>query len=562
MSKFKNKVIYQIYPKSFHDSNGDGIGDINGITGKLDYLEELGVDYLWLTPFYLSPQNDNGYDIEDYFSVDPIFGIMEDLEHLIREAGRRKIGIMTDMVLNHTSTNHEWFQKALAGDRDYMDYYYFREGGPDLMPTNWESKFGGPAWDYVPHLKQWYLHLYDKTQADLNWNNPKVREEIKAVIRFWKSKGIKGFRFDVINLISKPDQFCDDSEGDGRRFYTDGPRVHEFIRELVRDTGIEELVTVGEMSSTTIEDCIRYSNPEEAELDMCFNFHHLKIDYKNQKKWELMKPDLVALKNILQEWQYGMQSGNGWNAVFWCNHDQPRIVSRLGDDRNYWKESAKMLATLIHMLRGTPYIYQGEELGMTNAYFEDISEYRDVESLNYYQIMLNQGKTPAETLAILGERSRDNARTPLRWNEGINGGFSDREPWIPFSRHERSIVAGEQLADQDSIFHYYRRLIALRKDKTVISEGEIAFISQQDSEVIAYRRYLPEGSAGPGSNKEIVVVNNLGNGPVTADIGGDGERDLSRYRYLIGNYENSLPEGIKGTRICLRPYEAIVLEAI
>ena len=562
MSNFRNKVIYQIYPKSFHDSNGDGIGDINGITGKLDYLQQLGVDYLWLTPFYLSPQNDNGYDIEDYYAVDPIFGTMEDLEHLIREAGKRNIGIMTDMVLNHTSTNHKWFQKALAGDQRYIDYYYFREGSPDAVPTNWESKFGGPAWDYVPYLKQWYLHLFDRTQADLNWNNPNVREEIKEIIRFWKDKGIKGFRFDVINLISKPDRFCDDGEGDGRRFYTDGPHVHDFIRELVSDTGIGEMITVGEMSSTTIEDCIRYSNPDEKELTMCFNFHHLKIDYKNQEKWELMEPDLEALSGILQEWQYGMQKGNGWNAVFWCNHDQPRIVSRLGDDRIYRKESAKMLATLIHMLRGTPYIYQGEELGMTNAYFENISEYRDVESLNYYQIMLERGKTPAEALAILGERSRDNARTPLRWTDGTYGGFSSREPWIPFSRQGRRIIARDQLEDKDSVFHYYRHLIRLRKDKDVISEGKIAFIDQQDPRVIVYRRYLSENSADTRGKGEIIVVNNLGSMSVTASLGHSGSGDLPRYQYLIGNYENRSAEDIKGAEIYLEPYETVVLEVV
>ena len=550
MSNFKDKVIYQVYPKSFNDSNGDGVGDINGITAKLDYLEHLGIDYLWLTPFFSSPQNDNGYDIEDYYSVDPLFGTMADLERLISEAARRKIGIMTDMVFNHTSTNHEWFQKALAGDRKYMDYYYFRAGTPEVRPTNWESKFGGPAWEYVPHLKQWYLHLFDKTQADLNWNNPQVREGLKDIIRFWMEKGIKGFRFDVINLISKPDQFCDDSEGDGRRFYTDGPHVHEFIKELVRDTGMESMVTVGEMSSTSIGDCIRYSAPAEKELDMCFNFHHLKIDYKNQEKWELMEPDLIALNDILQEWQYGMQEGDGWNAVFWCNHDQPRIVSRLGDDRNYWQESAKMLATLIHLLRGTPYIYQGEELGMPNACFKDIADYRDVESLNYYQIMLARGKTPAEALEILGERSRDNARTPIRWTEGAGGGFSGQEPWIPFSRHERKIIAEEQLQDQESIFHYYRRLVALRKEMPVIADGRIAFIGQKSPGLIVYRRYLPDA--------ELIVINNLSKQPAAAQTG----VDLSGYRYLIGNYPHRADERMTGGEITLKPYEAIVLEPI
>ncbi len=346
----------------------------------------------------MSPQNDNGYDVADYRNIDPLFGTMEDLEELIAGADRRGIGLMLDMVFNHTSTEHEWFQKALEGDPEYIDYYIFKDGSPEKAPTNWESKFGGPAWEYVPHLEKWYLHLFDVTQADLNWENPRVREELKEVIRFWKEKGIKGFRFDVVNLISKPEIFEDDSQGDGRRFYTDGRHVHEFLKELVHDTGIEDMVTVGEMSSTSLDNCIRYSNPEEKELSMCFNFHHLKVDYKNGNKWELMDPDIMALKRLFEEWQTGMQKAGGWNAVFWCNHDQPRIVSRFGDDKKYWKESAKMLAAAIHLMRGTPYIYQGEELGMTNAGYRDISQYRDVESLNYYEILLSQGKTPGRSL--------------------------------------------------------------------------------------------------------------------------------------------------------------------
>ena len=375
MTSFKDKVIYEIYPKSFQDSNGDGWGDLRGVTKRLDYLKELGVDYLWLTPFFISPQNDNGYDVENYREIDPRYGTMEDLEELIHEADQRGIGLMLDMVFNHTSTAHEWFQRAMKGEKKYQDYYIFKEGTEDQLPTNWESKFGGPAWEYVPSLRKWYLHLYDVSQADLNWENPEVRKELKEVIRFWKEKGIKGFRFDVVNVISKPEKYEDDTIGDGRRFYTDGRHVHEFIKELVRDTGIEDMVTVGEMSSTSLENCIRYSNPEEKELSMCFNFHHLKIDYRDGQKWELMEPDLKAMKNLFRTWQEGMQEKNGWNALFWCNHDQPRIVSRLGNEEKYWKESAKMLAGAIHLMQGTPYIYQGEELGMTNeAMVDDIRE--------------------------------------------------------------------------------------------------------------------------------------------------------------------------------------------
>ena len=424
------QTVYQIYPKSFRDSDGDGLGDLRGIIEKLDYLQDLGVDYLWLTPVFPSPQNDNGYDVADYCGIDPRFGTMADMEELISQSEKRGLKVMLDMVFNHTSTFHEWFQKALAGDKQYQDYYIFREGSEEKPPTNWQSKFGGPAWEYVPSLGKWYLHLYDVTQADLNWDNPRVREELKGVIRFWKEKGVRGFRFDVVNLISKPEHLEDDFQGDGRRFYSDGPHVHEYLKELVRDTGIEEMMTVGEMSSTHLKDCIRYSNPQERELSMCFNFHHLKVDYKNGEKWSLMEPDRMELKRLFEEWQTGMQREHGWNALFWCNHDQPRIVSRFGDEGQYWKQSAKMLAASIHLMQGTPYIYQGEELGMTNPHFREIGQYRDVESRNYYEILVGQGKTEEEALKILSARSRDNSRTPMQWSGETNGGFTKGTPWI------------------------------------------------------------------------------------------------------------------------------------
>lgn len=542
MTNFKNKVVYQIYPKSFKDSDGNGFGDLRGITEKLDYLESLGVDYLWLTPFFVSPQNDNGYDVADYRKIDPLFGTMADLEELIQKAQEKGIGLMLDMVFNHTSTQHEWFQKALAGDSKYMDYYIFKEGTPDQIPTNWESKFGGPAWEYVPALKKWYLHLFDVTQADLNWENPAVREELKEIIRFWKAKGIKGFRFDVVNLISKPEVFEDDRKGDGRRFYTDGRHVHEFLKELVRDTGIEDMVTVGEMSSTSLENCIRYSNPKEKELSMCFNFHHLKVDYKNGNKWELMEPDLFALKELFRKWQIGMQENHGWNAVFWCNHDQPRIVSRLGDDKKYWKESAKMLAASIHLMRGTPYIYQGEELGMTNPGYKSIGQYRDVESLNYYEILLKEGKTEAQALQILAQRSRDNGRTPMQWNDGENAGFSETKPWIGLPDNYKEINVKSEEEDADSILEFYKKLIRLRKEMPVISEGKIEFLCQEDENILAYRRYLGE--------KELMVFCNLrGEEVEIGDILPD-----SRYEKILGNYEGMGSEG------GLRPFEVLVYE--
>ena len=534
--RFEDKVVYQIYPKSFQDSDGDGWGDINGIRSRIDYLAGLGVDYLWLTPFFTSPQRDNGYDVADYRAVDLRFGTMADLEALIAEAEMRGIGLMFDMVFNHTSTAHEWFQKALQGDAKYMDYYIFRDGTPDAPPTNWQSKFGGSAWEYVPHLGKWYLHLFDVTQADLNWENPAVREELKDILRFWKAKGVKGFRFDVVNLISKG-EFVDDKEGDGRRFYTDGPHVHEYLKELVYDSGIEGMVTVGEMSSTTIANCIRYTNPAEHELSMTFSFHHLKVDYKDGDKWSLMAPDIHALKEIFASWQEGMARGGGWNAVFWCNHDQPRIVSRLGDAGRYWKESAKMLAAAIHLMRGTPYIYQGEEIGMTNADFTDISDYRDVESINYHDILRASGQSEEETMKIIRARSRDNGRTPMQWTAGESADFTTGTPWLGVNHNHAAINVEAEREDDDSILAFYRRLIALRKEYHIIAEGSIRFLERENDDVIAYERVL-------GSERLLVLCNFRASDIAMPELHAAGEK-------LIGNYP--------GMAAHLRPYEVVAL---
>lgn len=546
MADFSNKVIYQIYPKSFKDSNGDGIGDLRGVAEKLDYLKDLGVDYLWLTPFFVSPQRDNGYDVADYRNIDPMFGTMEDLDNLIAEGEKRNIGLMFDMVFNHTSTSHEWFRRALAGEKKYQDYYIFKEGAPDQPPTNWQSKFGGSAWEYVSSLGKWYLHLFDVTQADLNWKNPEVREELKEVIRFWKAKGVKGFRFDVVNLISKPEIWEDDFEGDGRKFYTDGPYVHEYLKELVRDTGIEDYVTVGEMSSTTLEHCIRYSGAEEKELSMCFNFHHLKVDYKDGNKWELMEPDYMELKVIFEKWQMGMQRGNAWNALFWCNHDQPRIVSRFGNEGEYWKESAKMLAGMIHLMRGTPYIYQGEEIGMTNPHYTSIEQYADVESRNYYEILLNEGKTKEEALEILAARSRDNSRTPMQWTDERYCGFSDTKPWIPVSDNFEKINVKKQKQDRDSILEFYKKLIMLRKEKEVIARGNIEFMEVENAGVLAYTRCLDK--------QKLLVCCNF------RDVESQMEftQEWKSGRKILGNYEENHENNYKV--LTLRPYEIIVLE--
>ena len=534
--RFEDKVVYQIYPKSFQDSDGDGWGDINGIRSRIDYLAGLGVDYLWLTPFFTSPQRDNGYDVADYRAVDLRFGTMADLEALIAEAEMRGIGLMFDMVFNHTSTAHEWFQKALQGDAKYMDYYIFRDGTPDAPPTNWQSKFGGSAWEYVPHLGKWYLHLFDVTQADLNWENPAVREELKDILRFWKAKGVKGFRFEVVNLIAQG-ELVDDNEGDGRRFYTDGPHVHEYLKELVHDSSIEGMVTVGEMSSTTIANCIRYTNPAEHELSMTFSFHHLKVDYKDGDKWSLMAPDIHALKEIFASWQEGMARGGGWNAVFWCNHDQPRIVSRLGDAGRYWKESAKMLAAAIHLMRGTPYIYQGEEIGMTNADFTDISDYRDVESINYHDILRASGQSEEETMKIIRARSRDNGRTPMQWTAGESAGFTTGTPWLGVNRNHAAINVEAEREDDDSILAFYRRLIALRKEHRIIAEGSIRFLERENDEILAYEREL-EGE------HLLVLCNFRASDIAMPELHAAGEK-------FIGNYP--------GMAACLRPYEVVAL---
>lgn len=540
MNNFHNKVIYQIYPKSFNDSNNDGIGDLKGVTEKLSYLSELGVDCIWLTPFFISPQNDNGYDVADYYNIESIYGSMADFDELSRQAKNYGIEIMLDMVFNHTSTSHEWFQKALANDPKYQEYYFFKEGEKNVPPTNWESKFGGNAWEYVEELGMYYLHLFDKTQADLNWENPTVRDEMAKIVRFWMNKGVTGFRFDVVNLISKPEIFEDDNQGDGRRFYTDGRHVHQFLKELNKNSfsTLDKAITVGEMSSTTLDNCVQYAGAESNELSMVFSFHHLKVDYKNKQKWELQPFDFLELKQILMEYQLGMQEKNAWNALFWCNHDQPRVLSRFGDDKNYPKESGKMLATCMHMMRGTPYIYQGEEIGMTNAYFDDISQYKDVESLNYYQILKDQGRNESEIYEILLARSRDNARTPMQWDESENAGFTKGNPWISVIHNYQEINAENAMKEPDSIFHHYKKLIQLRKQYPIIAEGTIAFLEVSNPQIFAYERLL--------NNQKLLVINNFYAKECAINI------DMEGYELLLSNY----PDQIKGR---MRAYESIAL---
>jgi len=541
MSDFKNKVVYQIYPKSFYDSNNDGHGDLKGITEKLDYLAYLGVDYLWLNPIFISPQKDSGYDITDYRNIDPKFGTMEDLEELIAEAEKRNIYLMFDMVFNHTSTTHEWFQKALQGEEKYQNYYIFKKPVEGRMPNHWESKFGGPVWEYIKEMDAYYLHLFDKTQADLNWQNPQVRKEMTDIVNFWIKKGVRGFRFDVINLIDKV-SFEEDDQGIGKRMYTDGPLVHQYIREMNQQSfgKYENMLTVGEMSATSLKNCIAYTNPKKHELNMTFNFHHLKVDYKNKEKWTVMAFDFKELKQLFHTWQTGMQRGGGWNALFWNCHDQPRSLSRFGDDKRYPKESAKMLATAIHLQRGTPYIYQGEEIGMTNAYFTEIDQYRDVESINFYYILKEQGKTEEEIHEILQAKSRDNARTPMQWDS--TGGFSKTKPWIDMNTNYPTVNVENCLKDPDSIFHYYCQLIQLRKTYPVISEGDYLPLFEEHPQVYAFKRTY--------HNESLIVLNNFYGEAATLHI----DR-IQAYEVLISNYKNHELQD----ELILRPYESIAL---
>ena len=546
MTDFQKSVVYQIYPKSFYDSNGDGIGDLNGITMKLDYIKSLGADYIWMTPFFVSPQKDNGYDVEDYYSIDPRYGTMDDFETLAKEAGKRGIRLMLDMVFNHTSDRHEWFQKAMAGDPKYKNFYIFKKGPKKgVPPTNWESKFGGSAWEYVEKFDEYYLHLFDVSQPDLNWDNEEVRQEIFKIVRFWMSKGVKGFRFDVINLISKG-SFENDYEGDGRRFYTDGPNIHKYLRELNAATfGTDtEIITVGEMSSTSIENCYQYAGKDSHELSMVFSFHHLKVDFMGNEKWVMVPFDFEKLKKIIFEWQEKMMLHRAWNAVFWCNHDQPRPVSRFGNTEKYWKESAKMLATVVHCLRGTPYIYQGEEIGMTNTDFTDISQFKDVESLNHYKILQDKGLTADNALRIIQIHSRDNGRTPMQWTSGSQGGFTSGEPWIGVNSNHTSINAEAQLGDDDSIFNYYRRLIALRKTYDVIAYGDFKPLDVRHPSVFAYKRTY--------GNETLFVVCNFYGKPLTWESG----ESFEGCRCILGNYENP---AFEAHTVTLRPYEAVVL---
>ena len=543
---WQSAVIYQIYPKSFQDSGARGTGDLKGIMARLDYLKTLGVDALWLTPVYVSPQVDNGYDIADYLNIDPAYGTMTDFEALLGAAHARGIRIVMDIVVNHTSTEHAWFKSAL-GDKNspYRDYYIWKDPVDGGVPNNWQSKFGGSAWELDPATGQYYLHLFAREQADLNWENPAVRAEVKKIIHFWAKKGVDGFRLDVINLISKDQAFPDDEVGDGRRFYTDGPRIHEFLQDVSRDVFAPVgAMTVGEMSSTSLEHCQRYGALDGSELSMVFNFHHLKVDYPGGDKWTKAPFDFLELKRIFNHWQSGMH-GKGWSALFWCNHDQPRIASRFGDEGEHRVVAAKMLASTLHGLQGTPYIYQGEEIGMTNPGYQHIDDYQDVESRNIFAIKQAEGMSEAEILAILGAKSRDNSRTPMQWSAAPNAGFTSGMPWLKPAANYPEINAEAALADQHSVFWHYRDLIALRKAHPIFTQGDYQELLTGHPQIWAYARRA--------HGQTLLVVSNFYGEPVEFAL--PAELQSGEARLLLGNYPDSpaRPQSCK-----LRPYESLI----
>lgn len=546
---WKKSVVYQIYPKSFMDTTGKGTGDLQGIRKKLDYLQKLGVDVLWLTPVYQSPQKDNGYDISDYYSIDPLYGTMDDFDELLHDTHQRGMKLIMDLVVNHTSTDHEWFKKSRTSkDNPYRDFYIWKDPIDGREPNQWQSKFGGNAWEWDEATGQYYLHLFDKTQADLNWENPEVREKVFELMRFWAEKGIDGFRLDVINLISKKQDFQDDPDpnGDGRSQYTDGPRIHEYLHMMNQEVFSEyDMLTVGEMSSTTLDNCVRYTQPERQELSMTFNFHHMKVDYPNGEKWTYAPFDFLELKQILSDWQIGMHEGGGWNALFWCNHDQPRVVSRFGSEGEYREVSAKMLATTLHFLKGTPYIYQGEEIGMTNPNFSSIEDYRDVESLNAYHILQEKGLSEPEIMKILMQKSRDNARTPMQWSADEHAGFTAGNPWINVADNYKKINVEEALADEDSVFYHYKKLIELRKQYDIITYGDYEPLFLEHPQVFAYSRNWQD--------ERILVVSNFFEEEVTVDLQVD--KQFANPKLLLSNYNDS-SERLE--QLKLRPYESVV----
>ena len=557
---WKSAVVYQIYPRSFADSNGDGIGDVPGIIGKLDYLEQLSVDVIWLSPIYKSPQDDNGYDISDYQDIDPMFGTLDDVDRLLDEAHGRGIRVVMDLVVNHTSDEHPWFIESRSSkDNPKRDWYWWRParegmepGTPGAEPTNWSSFFSGSTWEYDETTGEYYLHLFSKRQPDLNWENPEVRHAVYEMMNWWIDRGIDGFRMDVINLISKvlplKDGIVHEGEGrfgDGFPLFTNGPRVHEFMQEMYREVfeGRDKLLNVGEMPGVTIDEAKLFTDPARKELDMVFHFEHMGVD-REWGKFGHTKLHLPDLKAILGRWQEGLEE-SGWNSLYWNNHDQPRVVSRFGNDDEYRVESAKMLAAILHMQRGTPYIYQGEEIGMTNMPFASFDDFQDIEARNYYAaVKETPGFDPDALLANMAKSTRDNARTPMQWDASEHAGFTEGTPWMAINPNYRDINADAAVADEHSVFHFYRELIDLRHTLPVVVNGDFRMLLPEDERIYAYTRSL-DGTT-------MLVLGNFSDDE--APVGIDDVDAWAASELVIGNYP--APEPASG--ITLRPWETRV----
>ena len=544
---WKEAVVYQIYPRSFCDSNGDGIGDLNGITSKLDYLKELGIDVIWLSPVYKSPNDDNGYDISDYEDIMIEFGTMDDFDKMLAAAHDRGIKIVMDLVVNHTSDEHPWFVESRSSkDNEKRDYYIWKEGKDGKEPTNWGSAFSGPAWKYDEKTDMYYLHLFSVKQPDLNWENPKVRKEVFDMMTRWCEKGIDGFRMDVISLISKPEGYPDAKVvglyGD-MGICANGPKVHDYLKEMNEKVLSKfDIMTVGETAGVTLEEAKKYANTDGSELNMVFQFEHMDLDGGEKFKWSTQPMPLVPLKENLSKWQKGLD-GVAWNSLYFCNHDQPRIVSRLGDESDAYRElSAKCIATCLHMMQGTPYVYQGEELGMTNTVFNSVDDFRDLESINAYRELVESGLYTDEGMfPKIAHKSRDNARTPMQWDASENAGFTTGKPWIAVNPNYKKINVADQLKREDSVFHYYQKLIRLRKENEIIVYGNYELLLPEDENIFAYKRTL--------DNQKLLVVCNFSKSEQKFDFSG-----YENAKVLISNYNrDARKDGI------LKPYEATVL---
>ncbi|SEN47039.1 glycoside hydrolase family 13 protein [Lihuaxuella thermophila] len=555
---WKESVVYQIYPRSFMDSNGDGIGDLRGIISKLDYLKELGIDIIWLSPVYESPNDDNGYDISDYQSIMDEFGTMEDWEALLHEVHKRDMKLIMDLVVNHSSDEHPWFvESRKSKDNPYRDYYIWRPGKNGKEPNNWESCFGGSAWQYDETTGEYYLHLFSKKQPDLNWENPKLRQELYDMMRWWLDKGIDGFRMDVINFISKEPGLPDAPNPEGRkyvpggRYYMNGPRIHEFLQEMHKEVFSKyDIMTVGEMPGVTPEEAVLYTGEDRHEVHMVFQFEHMELDSGPGGKWDVKPWRLKDLKAVMSKWQKSLE-GKGWNSLYLNNHDQPRMVSRFGDDRTYLEESAKMLATFLHMLQGTPYIYQGEEIGMTNVRFPSIEDYKDIETLNMYrEKVFENGEEIEKVMDSIYKKGRDNARTPVQWDDSEHAGFTSGTPWIAVNPNYKEVNVKKALQDKNSVFHYYKKLIQLRKQHEIIVYGTYDLILEDHDQIYAYTRTL-------GEQKLLVICNFFSGNPVFEL---PSNLRYTKKELLISNYDTDPEERIEN--MVLKPYEARVYRLV